>query len=561
MFSTVVVYALFLAVLLFCGYYLGYYISVVFSAGKTPLDIVCRPLAKCFYALAGVQPDKEMTWWQYAKCVLAFSLVSLLAVFVLLLAQQVLPLNPQHIGNMNVYLALNTAVSFMTNTNWQAYAGESGASYLSQMLAFTVQNFLSAAVGLAVAIALIRGLQRRTSATIGNFWSDLTIGTLWILLPFSILLALVFVSQGVIQNFSAYLDITGLEGVKQTLALGPVASQEAIKLFGTNGGGFFNANSAHPFENPTPFSNYLSIFSILILPTALVFAFGRLVRDKGQGRATIIAMLLVFVIGLAVIFAAENSGNPILAKLHIAQPTAMEGKEVRFGIADSALFANATTDVSCGAVNSMHDSYMPLSGMMLLLNMMLGEVIFGGVGSGFYGILLFVIKIVGLMVGRTPEYLGKKVELFEMKMAVVGILVPGAGVLFGAALGLLLPAARDSIAIAGPHGLSEVLYAFASTTGNNGSAFAGLNANTPFYNLATAVCMLFGRFAIIVPVLAIAGSFAAKKHTPPSAGTFSTSSVLFALLLAVVILIVGGLTFIPALALGPVLEHLKMVMG
>lgn len=432
------------------------------------------------------------------------------------------------------------------------------------MLALTVQNFLSAATGLAVAVALIRGLLRRTTTFIGNFWSDMTRSVLWILLPLSIVVALLFVSQGVIQNFSSYQQVTTLEGVQQTIAMGPVASQESIKLLGTNGGGFFNTNSAHPFENPTPFSNYLSIFSIMLIPAALVFAFGKMAKDMGQGKSIIISMTILFVIGLAVVCYSETAGNPLLAKLNIAAPTAMEGKEVRFGIADSALFANATTVISCGAVNSMHDSYMPLSGMMLILNMMFGEVVYGGVGAGLYGMFLFVLLtvfIIGLMVGRTPEYLGKKIEVREMKLAMAGILVPGIGVLFSSALAIGTTAGLAGISNSGPHGLSEVLYAFASTVGNNGSAFAGLNAALPFYNILTAICMLFGRFAIIIPVLAIAGSMAEKKHTPVSSGTFNTGGVLFAVLLAGAVLIVGALTFVPALALGPILEHLLMTIG
>jgi K+-transporting ATPase ATPase A chain len=563
-FNTIVVYAIYLALLLVCGFWLGLYMAKVYNNESTMVDKLFNPVARLFYKLSGVDPSVEMTWWDYTKALLWFNVLGFAAELVLLLAQQLLPLNPAGIPNMNFWTAFNTAVSFMTNTNWQSYGGETSASYLSQMLALTVQNFLSAATGLAVAVALIRGLLRRTTKYIGNFWSDMTRSVLWILLPLSIIVALLFVSQGVIQNFSSYQQVTTLEGAQQTIAMGPVASQEAIKLIGTNGGGFFNTNSAHPFENPTPFSNYLSIFSIMLIPAAVVFAFGKMAKDMGQGKSIIIAMTILFVIGLAVVCYSETAGNPLLAKLNIAQPTAMEGKEVRFGIADTALFATATTDVSCGAVNSMHDSYMPLGGMMLILNMMFGEVVFGGVGAGFYGMILFVLLtvfIIGLMVGRTPEYLGKKIEVPEMKLAMVGILVPGIGILFSSALAVALPAGLAGIGNPGPHGLSEVLYAFSSTVGNNGSAFAGLNAALPFYNILTAICMLFGRFAIIIPVLAIAGNMAQKKHTPANSGTFHTDGVLFAVLLAGSVLIVGALTFVPALALGPILEQLLLTIG
>ena len=562
--NTVVVYGLFIAVFLVCGFWLGLYMAKVYNGERTFLDRVCQPIAAWIYKLSAVDPHAEMTWREYAKALVLFNLLGFIVELLLLLGQQLLPLNPAGIANMSFWTAFNTAVSFMTNTNWQSYGGETSASYLSQMLALTVQNFLSAATGLAVAVALIRGLLRRTSRHIGNFWNDMTRSVLWILLPLSIIVALVFVSQGVIQNFSTYQPVTTLEGAEQTIAMGPVASQEAIKLLGTNGGGFFNTNSAHPFENPTPFANYLSIFSILLIPSALVFAFGKMANDMGQGKSIVVAMLILFVLGLAVVCYSETIGNPLLANLHIAQPTALEGKEVRFGINDSALFATATTDVSCGAVNSMHDSYMPLSSLVLIMNMMLGEVVFGGVGAGFYGIMLFVLLtvfVIGLMVGRTPEYLGKKIEVPEMKLAMVGILVPGIGILFSSALAITLPAGLAGLGNPGAHGLSEVLYAFASTVGNNGSAFAGLNAGLMFYNILTAICMLFGRFAIIIPVLAIAGSMAQKKHTPVSAGTFPTDKILFAVLLAGVILIVGALTFVPALALGPVLEQLLMTVG
>ena len=461
-------------------------------------------------------------------------------------------------------MAFNTAVSFVTNTNWQAYAGENTMSYFTQMAALTVQNFLSAAAGIAVAVALMRGLTRKTTQKIGNFWVDLVRGIIWILLPLSIVFAVVLVQQGVLQNLSPYVTIDTLEGAKQTLAMGPVASQEAIKILGTNGGGFFNANSAHPFENPTPLTNFLQILSIFLIPVALIFVFGRFTGDKRQGYAVLGAMMLLFVSMLALTYASELAGNPIIGGLDVNGSTAMEGKEVRFGIGGSALFATVTTAASCGAVNTMHDSLTPLGGFVPMMQMMLGEVVVGGVGAGFYGMMMHVLLtvfIVGLMVGRTPEYLGKKIEAWEMKMVTLAILIPSVVILLSSAAASLLEAGVAGIANPGPHGLSEILYAFSSGAANNGSAFAGLSVNTLFYNLTLAIAMLLGRFGVIIPVLAIAGSMAQKKISPPGPGTFSTTGALFIALLSVVIVIVGALTFLPALSLGPVVEQLLMLHG
>jgi K+-transporting ATPase ATPase A chain len=461
-------------------------------------------------------------------------------------------------------LALNTAVSFVTNTNWQNYGGESTMSYLSQMSGLVMQQFASAATGMAVLVALIRGLSRRQATSVGNFWVDLTRTTLWILLPVSIVLALVFASQGVIQTLHPYVTAQTLEGGQQTIALGPVASMEAVKMLGSNGGGFFNVNSAHPFENPSPLTNLLTMLEIMLIPAGLVFTYGRMVGDRRQGHAILGAMLIMFVIFLGVSYCSEAAGNPMISALHVSSPTAMEGKEVRFGIANSALFATATTAVANGAVNAMHDSLTPLSGFIAMLQIKLGEVVFGGVGCGLYGMLIFVILtvfIIGLMVGRTPEYLGKKVESFEIKMGVLAILLPSACILIGAAIASVTKIGTSSILNPGPHGLSEILYAFASAAGNNGSAFAGLNGNTVFYNLSLAFNMFVGRYGVLIPVLAIAGSMVKKKSIPPGPGTFQTTGPFFAVVLASVVLIVGALTFFPALALGPLVEHLLMRSG
>ena len=540
------------------------YMAKVYQGQKTFMDRVMGPLERFIYRLCGIDARKEMNWLEYALSLLAFSFVGILSLFILLLAQGLLPLNPQGFGGLRWDLAWNTAVSFNTNTNWQAYAGESTMSYLSQMTGLTVHNFLSAAAGIAVVVALIRGLSRHQAKSIGNFWSDLTRSVLWILLPMSLVGALLLVSQGVIQNFAPYLTVHTLQGANQTLALGPVASQEAIKLIGTNGGGFFNANSAHPFENPTPFSNLLEMLFILVIPVSLTFTFGKMLKDVKQGRVIFGAMLVLLLIMLGTTYSAEMAGNPLIQHIGITGSSVMEGKEVRFGVVNSALWATITSATSCGAVNAMHDSLTPLGGLPAMLQMMLGEVVFGGVGSGLYTMLLFVILtvfIIGLMVGRTPEYLGKKIQSFEMKMAILAVLIPSACILLGSALAVLIPAGISSILNPGPHGLSEILYAFSSASANNGSAFAGISANTVFYNVALSLCMLIGRFGPIILVLAIAGSMASKKVTPAGAGTFQTTGGLFSGLLAGVVLIVGALTFFPALALGPIVEQLLMLAG
>lgn len=541
---------------------LGRFMAKVFSREKTWTDPVFRPLEKLIYRLTGTDEHSEMDWKHYAGSLLIFNFCGLVFLFLLQLFQKYLPFNPQGFGAVSPDLAFNTAASFVGNTNWQAYAGESTMSYLVQMAGLTVQNFVSAATGIAVAIALTRGLARKTASTIGNFWVDLTRSVLWVLLPLSIIGALLLTQQGVIQNLSSYLHLTTLEGGKQTLAMGPVASQEAIKMLGTNGGGFFNANSAHPFENPTPLTNFLEMLFILLIPAALPFTFGRMVGNPKQGRVIFATMLVLFLTFVGVTYSSEIFGNSNIAALGVSGPSAMEGKEVRFGIANSALFATVTTAASCGAVNAMHDSLMPLGGMIPMLQMMLGEVVFGGVGAGLYGMLIFVILtvfIVGLMVGRTPEYLGKKIESREMKMATTGILVPAITILVGSAIASVTKTGTSSILNPGPHGLSEILYAFTSGAANNGSAFAGLNANTPFYNIAIGLAILIGRFGIIVPVLAIAGGMVKKKTAPVGPGTFQTTGVLFGGLLAGIIIIVSALTFFPALALGPIVEHLIMI--
>ncbi len=558
-------FVLYLVVLLLLAWPLGKYMAKVFSLEKTALDPVFEPVAKAIYRLGGVDASQEMNWRQYAAAVVLFNLFGMVLVYLIEVAQGMLPFNPEGLeGVAPWHLAFNTAVSFMTNTNWQAYGGESTMSYFTQMTALTVQNFLSAATGIVVAVALMRGLTRKTASTIGNFWVDLVRSVVWILLPLSIVFSMILVQQGVLQNLSQYVTVHTLEGVEQKLAMGPTASQLAIKMIGTNGGGFFNANSAHPFENPTPLSNFLQMVSIFLIPVAVVFTFGHMARDRRQGYAVLTAMLMLFVLNLGAVYFSELSGNPILAAQGLSGPTAMEGKEVRFGIANSALFATITTAASCGAVNSMHDSFTPLGGLVPMLQMLLGEVVVGGVGAGFYGMMMFAVLtvfIVGLMVGRTPEYLGKKIEAWEMKMATVAVLIPAVVILLGSALAAVIPQGTGAIANPGPHGLSEMLYAFASGAGNNGSAFAGLGANTPFYNLALATAMLLGRFGVILPVLAIAGSMAGKKIAPPGPGTFPTTGWLFAVLLAGIVLVVGALTFMPALALGPVVEHLQMLGG
>jgi K+-transporting ATPase ATPase A chain len=555
---------LYLALLLSLAYPLGTYMARVLEGGRTFLHPVLGAIERGLYRLMGIREDDEMDWKAYAWSITLIKLLGLAAVFLLMKTQAALPLNPEHQGNVATDLSFNTAVSFITNTNWQAYSGETSLSYLTQMLGLTVQNFLSAATGLAVLAALIRGITRRSATGLGNAWVDLVRSTLYILLPLSFVLALFLVSQGVIQNLSAYLHTTG----GQVLAMGPAASQVAIKMLGTNGGGFFGANAAHPFENSSPLSNFVQMLSILLIPAALCVTFGHMVKDRRQGWALLAAMTVMFVGALAVCTQAEVRGNSALDSLGVAQVASidqpggnMEGKELRFGPGGSALWATATTAASNGSVNAMHDSFTPLGGLVPLWLMQLGEVVFGGVGSGLYGMLMFALVAVfigGLMVGRTPEYLGKKVEAFEMKMASIAILLPCAAVLIGTAISVLVPAAAASVSNPGPHGFSQILYAWSSASNNNGSAFGGLNANTPFYNYGLAIAMLLGRFGVIWPVLALAGSLVKKKHTPEGLGTLPTHTPLFVSVLIGVVLLVGALTFIPALALGPVAEHLTL---
>jgi K+-transporting ATPase ATPase A chain len=538
---------------------LGRYMAQVFGGEKTILSPILKPVERLIYALSGVKADEEMTWKQYAVALVLFNVVGFAVVFILQLVQANLPLNPAKLPNVGPALAFNTAVSFMSNTNWQSYGGETTMSYLTQMLGLAVQNFVSAATGIAAMLALIRGLARRQEKTLGNFWADLVRSTLYVLIPASILLGLVLVSQGVVQNFNTYTDVKTLEGQTQTLPQGPAASQLAIKQVGTNGGGFFNVNSAHPYENPTPLSNFLEMFSILAIPAALCYTYGIMVGSRRQGWAIFAAMLILFLVGLGVSYLAEYQPNPVAGNL-----TRLEGKEVRNGIGGSILWQVATTDASNGSVNSMHDSSSPLAGLIAMLNIMLGEVIFGGVGAGLYGMLVFVILtvfIAGLMVGRSPEYLGKKIESLEIRMSIAAILLPSAVILLFTALSVVTEAGLSSRANMGPHGLSEILYAFSSAAGNNGSAFAGLNANTDYYNILMGIGMLIGRFGVIIPILVIAGSMVTKKYAPPSPGTFPTDRPLFVGLLVSIVIIVGALTFFPALSLGPIVEHFLMNAG
>ena len=546
---------------------LGGFMTRVFAGERTLLSPVLRPVERGLYAVSGIDEREEQDWLTYAVAMLLFNFVGFALLYAMQRLQGSLPLNPDGMGAVAPDLAFNTAVSFTTNTNWQNYGGESTMSYLVQMAGLAFHNFASAATGIVLAVVLIRGFARATTRTVGNFWTDVTRCTLYVLLPICVVYALVLVWQGVPQTLGAHVDATTLEGVKQAIAVGPVASQEAIKMLGTNGGGFFNANSAHPFENPTPLTNLIQLVSIFALGAGLTNVFGRMVGDERQGWAILSAMGLLVLLGVGVCYWAEAQGNPALAALGVDQATLggnMEGKEVRFGIGASALFATVTTDASCGAVNAMHDSFMPLGGMVPMIDMMLGEVIVGGVGAGFYGILLYVIIalfVAGLMVGRTPEYLGKKLEAKEVKMTMLAILCLPLVMLGFTALAAVLPMATASIANPGPHGFSEMLYAYVSGAANNGSAFAGLTGNTFWYNLTLGVDMWIGRFFVIVPALAIAGALAAKKRVPASAGTFPTHGGLFVGLLVGVILIVGGLTFFPALALGPAVEQLAMQAG
>ncbi|MDS0858307.1 potassium-transporting ATPase subunit KdpA [Burkholderia pseudomultivorans] len=590
---------LFIVVLLAAAVPVARYLSAVMD-GSSRVVRVFGPLERVLYRIAGVDAGTEMNWKQYAIATIAFNALGALFLYALLRVQGLLPGNPQQFGAMTVDGAFNTAVSFVTNTNWQDYTPEQTVSYLTQMLGLTVQNFLSAATGIVVVIALIRGFARHSAQTIGNFWVDLTRVTLYVLVPMAAIVAALLMSQGVIQNLKAYQDVPVLQAstyaapkldaqgnplkddkgnavtvptplTKQTLAMGPVASQEAIKMLGTNGGGFFNANSAHPYENPTPFANFLQIFSILIIPAALCLVFGRMIGDRRQGIAVLAAMTVAFAVAIGVELSAEQAGNPTLAALHVDQSTSalqpggnMEGKETRFGIAQTGIFTVATTAASCGAVDTMHDSLTPLGGLVPMLLMQLGEVVFGGVGSGLYGMLVFALLAVfvaGLMIGRTPEYVGKKIESYEMKMVSIVVLLTPLLVLLGTSIAVLADAGRAGIANPGPHGFSEILYAFSSAANNNGSAFAGLTVGTPFYNWMTAIAMWFGRFGTIVPVLAIAGSLAAKKRIAVTSGTLPTHGPLFVVLLLGTVLLVGALTYVPALALGPGVEHLMMWLG
>jgi len=550
---------------------LGGYMTRVFNGERTFLSPVLRPLERLVYLICGVNEKEEQHWTIYGVAMLLFSLAGFLSLYLLQRLQAGLPFNPQNLPAVGEHLAFNTAISFVTNTNWQSYVPETTMSYLVQMAGLTVHNFVSAATGIALAVALIRGFARRSAQSIGNFWVDLTRCTLYILLPISIVVGLFFVFEGMPQNLLPYTAVHSLEGAAQTIAQGPVASQEVIKMMGTNGGGFFNANSSHPFENPNALTNLVQIILIFSLGASLTNVFGRMVGDQRQGWAIFAVMGVLFLAGTTVAYWAEASSNPALAGLHIDQAASalqaggnMEGKEVRFGIANSALFATITTDASCGAVNSMHDSFMPLGGMIPMLNIQLGEIIFGGVGSGLYGMLLFVIIamfVAGLMVGRTPEYLGKKLESREVKMAILAILILPLSILGFTALVSVLPDGVAALNNSGPHGFSEMLYAFTSATGNNGSAFAGISANVLLYNTTLGAAMFIGRFLMIVPMLAVAGSLAAKKIVPISAGTFPTDGGLFVGLVVGVILIVGGLTYFPALALGPIVEHFAMHAG
>ena len=546
---------------------LGLYLVHVFDGSIRWLD----PVERGIYRLIGVDPAEDQHWTRYAASTLVFSLATMLLTYLVLRLQHALPLNPQGLPSVSDRQAFETSASFTTNTNWQSYSGESTMSYLSQMTQLAFHNFVSAAVGIALAVALVRGISRKSAGQLGNFWADTVRGILYVLLPFSLVLALLFVQQGMIQNFKPYLEVTTLEGAKQVIAMGPVASQEIIKQLGTNGGGFFNANAAHPFENPTPWTNFWSMFAIFLIPSALTYMLGRMVKNQRHGWAVWSAMFVLFGGGVTTAYWAEARGNPIHGARGIDLATSatnpggnMEGKEVRFGIANSALYATVTTDASCGAVNAMHDSFTPIGGMVPLVNVQLGEVVFGGVGAGLYGMLVMVVLtvfIAGLMVGRTPEYLGKKIQAREVQMAMLYALVFPAVILTFTALSVLLPAGLKGLNNAGPHGLSEILYAFTSTTGNNGSAFAGLTGSTYYYNTMFGFATLIGRFAMIVPMLALAGFLAEKKIAPASTGTFPVTGGMFVTLLVGVILIVGALTFFPALALGPLVEHLSMGAG
>jgi len=550
---------LFVAAIICLTPILGNYMFRVFTGNKHFMLPVFGWLEKLTYKFIGVNPDEETDWKLYTWSLLLFNLIGFVFVFLIQLYQSYLPLNPENLSNVSWHSAFNTAVSFMTNTNWQGYAGETTLSYFVQMIGLTVQNFVSAATGIAVLLALIRGISRKSTDKLGSFWTDLTRATLYVLLPLSMLLAIVLVGQGVVQNFKSYETVQTLEGATQIIPMGPAASQISIKELGTNGGGFFNSNSSHPFENPTPFSNFLEMLAILLISGALTFTYGKMVGSTRQGWTIFIAMMILFLAGLSFSLYAEYSANPVFGHLPL-----MEGKETRFGITNSIMWSTATSSASNGSVNAMHDSLSPIAGMIAMLNIMLGEVIFGGVGAGLYGMVIFIILtvfIAGLMVGRSPEYLGKKIEAFEVKMAIIAILAPNLVILIFSAWAAISNYGLASLNNSGPHGLFEILYAFSSAAGNNGSAFAGLNANTLFYNLTLGTGMLIGRFGVIIPVLAIAGSMSGKKITPFSGGTFRTDNWIFIGLLISVILIIGGLTYFPALSLGPVVEHLLMNSG
>lgn len=550
--------ALFIILLIALAPVLGTYMAKVFMGERNALSPLLGRAERFIYKIAGVDAEQDMNWRGYLLALLLFNGLGLVFLFLVLSVQQWLPLNPQHIANMSWHTALNTAISYVTNTNWQSYAGETELSYLSQMIGLTVQNFLSAATGMTVLLALVRGINAHSSGRLGNFWVDITRSTLYILLPLSLIMAVVLVGQGVIQNFNEYTQATTLQGDIQTIPQGPAASQIAIKQLGTNGGGFFGANSAHPFENPTPFSNFLEMLAILLIPSSLVYAYGKMVNSIKHGRVVFMAMFMLFISGLSVSLYSEYTQTGLENGL------SMEGKEVRNGVANSILFAETTTAVANGSVNAMHSSLSPLAGMITMVNMMLGEVIFGGAGAGLYGMVIYIVLtvfIAGLMVGRTPEYLGKKIEAFDIKMAIMALLAPAMVILLFSAAACALPEGLAGLSNKGPHGLSEILYAFSSAAGNNGSAFAGLKSSTVFYDVMVGLGMLIGRFGVIIPVLAMAGSLSGKKKIPVSQGTLNTENWLFAGLLVVIILIVGGLTFFPALSLGPVAEHLLLQQG
>jgi potassium-transporting ATPase potassium-binding subunit len=579
--------AVFFALVLLCAKPMGSYMTRVFERRRTWLDPVLVPCERLLYKLTGVDPEQEMRWTAYCVSMLVFSAATLVLTYVIERVQQHLPFNPQHLGAIAPDLAWNTAVSFTTNTNWQAYTPETTMSYLTQMLGLATHNFWSAAVGIALAVAFIRGISRREARTLGNFWVDLTRGTLWVLLPICIVYSLALVSQGVVQNFHPYdtvhllepqkQSVTGTDGkttttvvTTQTIAQGPVASQEAIKMLGTNGGGFFGANSAHPFENPTPLSNLLQMLSIFLIPAGLTVTLGQMTGSPRHGWAVFGAMSLLWFVGVLTCYWAEAKPNPLFHGVdqqvsHLQAGGNMEGKEVRFGVANSALFATVTTDASCGAVNAVHDSFTPLGGMVPMVNIMLGEIVFGGVGAGMYGMLIFVIVsvfIAGLMVGRTPEYLGKKIQAYDVQLSMLYLLIFPTVILIFSAISVLSPGmGLSALTNHGPHGLSEILYAYTSATGNNGSAFAGLSANTHWYNISLGFAMFMGRFLMIVPMLAVAGNLAGKKIVPASSGTFPVTTPLFSVLLTSVVLILGALTFFPALSLGPILEHLLLLAG